>query len=262
MTESANPYSMRDRITPLSANEFNRRFGDIDLRLRGLEALRTNWRDAIAEISDEGIRRINEVIRPLYEQLQTEAEISLDLIRTASDGILPDDSIDAAKLKVLAVTSAKLALGSVITDRLADGAVTTPKLADGAVTTDKLSAAVVYNPVTGTVDGAGHIYHNLLAGHAVITPAGGAATYDCALYNSAKLALDVNTSLNFINLPTTGASAFWLVVESNGHTLSFPSVRWESGNAPPLSSTDSTALVFLKPLAAAELHGSILIGEF
>ncbi len=66
-------YSFREGVTPLSAEELNRRFYALVRRLHDLETLRVNWDAAVAEVQAKGVQRIDEAVRPLLDAL------SLDL---------------------------------------------------------------------------------------------------------------------------------------------------------------------------------------
>ena len=55
-------YRMTDGKTPLAARYFNPVWQDLDLRLVELEALRVGWLDAVSQVSNLGIARINEVL--------------------------------------------------------------------------------------------------------------------------------------------------------------------------------------------------------
>ena len=66
-------YAFREGLTPLSAEELNRRFYALVRRLHDLESLRVNWDAAVAEVQAKGVQRIDEAVRPLLDAL------SLDL---------------------------------------------------------------------------------------------------------------------------------------------------------------------------------------
>ena len=53
---------MQDGVTPLAARYFNPVWQDIDLRIAELEQLRIGWQEAVRQVSDQGLARINEVI--------------------------------------------------------------------------------------------------------------------------------------------------------------------------------------------------------
>ncbi len=73
-------YRIRDGVTPLSAETFNTRFGDVDLRLDTLEKLKMDWESAVADLASLGLTKVNEVLIPLIlraETLLSSAEIQL-----------------------------------------------------------------------------------------------------------------------------------------------------------------------------------------
>ncbi|MDR6152187.1 hypothetical protein QF021_000276 [Acidovorax delafieldii] len=55
-------YRMTDGKTPLSARYFNPVLQDLDLRLVELEALRVGWLEAVSQVSNLGLARINELV--------------------------------------------------------------------------------------------------------------------------------------------------------------------------------------------------------
>lgn len=61
-------YRFREGYTPLSAQELNDRFFALDGRLHQLELLNISWQQAVAEIQNHGLERINGVIQPLLDQ--------------------------------------------------------------------------------------------------------------------------------------------------------------------------------------------------
>jgi len=61
-------YVFTDGKTPLSGHELTRRFTDIDGRLHALEELTVSWEEAVAEVQNHGLVRINTVIQPVLDQ--------------------------------------------------------------------------------------------------------------------------------------------------------------------------------------------------
>lgn len=55
-------YRMVDGKTPLAAGYFNPVLQELDLRLVGLEELRVSWLDAVAQVQELGLARINELV--------------------------------------------------------------------------------------------------------------------------------------------------------------------------------------------------------
>ena len=60
-------YSVLEGKTPLSGPELSRRFLDIDGRLHLLEELKVSWEQAVVEVQNHGLERINGVIEPLLD---------------------------------------------------------------------------------------------------------------------------------------------------------------------------------------------------
>lgn len=61
-------YRMRDGETELSAGYFNSVFGDIDLRIAKLEAIKISWDAAVGDITRFGLERINIALAPTLDQ--------------------------------------------------------------------------------------------------------------------------------------------------------------------------------------------------
>ena len=60
-------YTVQEGKTPLSGPELSRRFLDIDGRLHLLEELKVSWEQAVVEVQNHGLERINGVIEPLLD---------------------------------------------------------------------------------------------------------------------------------------------------------------------------------------------------
>lgn len=76
-------YSVQEGVTPLSGPELSERFLDIDGRLHLLEELKVSWEQAVLEVQNHGLERINGVIEPLLDQ----ARDLVDLVQDQLDGI-------------------------------------------------------------------------------------------------------------------------------------------------------------------------------
>ncbi len=68
-------YRMRDGKTPLSERYFNPIWRDLDARVADLEGVNKDWRDAIAVLTAEGLRRVNEALIPAFRKVQELAEL-------------------------------------------------------------------------------------------------------------------------------------------------------------------------------------------
>jgi hypothetical protein len=73
-------YRVKDGKTSLSAEELNFRFFDLDGRLHQLELLKVSWQEAVAEVQNHGLERINSVIQPILDQAGA-------LVATAQDDL-------------------------------------------------------------------------------------------------------------------------------------------------------------------------------
>lgn len=63
-------YRMVDGATPIAARYFNPIWQDVDLRLVSLEGLSVSWEEAVRRVSDLGLTRINEVLRPALDAVE------------------------------------------------------------------------------------------------------------------------------------------------------------------------------------------------
>ena len=54
---------------------WNRRLQDVDLRIHNQELIEKDWRSAVRELQENGIKRIDEAITPLLEQLEQDAQL-------------------------------------------------------------------------------------------------------------------------------------------------------------------------------------------
>jgi hypothetical protein len=74
-------YNIKDGKTPLNAEELSFRFLDIDGRLHQLELLKISWEQAVVEIQNHGLERINNTVQPVLDAasaLVDEAQADLD----------------------------------------------------------------------------------------------------------------------------------------------------------------------------------------
>lgn len=63
-------YRFKDGVTPLNADELNKRMLDVDARLDPLERKTVEYDAAILEVQNAGLERINEVLVPAYERVR------------------------------------------------------------------------------------------------------------------------------------------------------------------------------------------------
>lgn len=69
MARRIDRYRMVDGTTPLGARYFNAVWQDLDLRIDAVEGLRISWEEAVRRVSDLGLTRINEVLRPALDSV-------------------------------------------------------------------------------------------------------------------------------------------------------------------------------------------------
>ena len=72
-------YRFQEGRTPLSAQELNRRFFDLDTRLDALEGLKVSWEEAVRVLQEAGLARINQVLLPLQAEAHSVASAIEDL---------------------------------------------------------------------------------------------------------------------------------------------------------------------------------------
>jgi len=163
-------YRFRDGKTPLSADTFNLRFFDVDVRLGGLEAKTIDWDAAFGVLRDLGLSRLADLLLQLNQQAQA-AEAALQAAFDAHEA-----TRDATSAAALAAATAALAaaqqsyetlaseLNAIIANNEGAGAALVAlqlwrdaldPTHDGFVWTDRLRDG----PTTVTYNGNGSIAH-------------------------------------------------------------------------------------------------------
>lgn len=66
---------------------WNRKFEDVDLRLHGQEEIEKDWRSAVRELQESGLKRIDEAVTPLLEQLEEDLQLGAVFIAESSSAI-------------------------------------------------------------------------------------------------------------------------------------------------------------------------------
>lgn len=66
--------------TVLSDETFNRIWQDIDVRIAALEDTQKDWEGAVRQLTEHGLRRIEEVLRPSYEHMQNRRQQADELV--------------------------------------------------------------------------------------------------------------------------------------------------------------------------------------
>ena len=98
--------------TPLSDEVFNAVFKDIDLRLTALEDIKKDWQYAVNEVTQYGLLRIEEVLRPSFEFIEqkkteaTEATAEIQALRQNADAMINERRDDAISAIATAKTNA------------------------------------------------------------------------------------------------------------------------------------------------------------
>lgn len=73
-------YRFKDGQTPLSAEELNKRFFDLDARLDALENIKIDWQEAVREVTNYGLIRINEILGPSFQDIQEKKQIAQNIV--------------------------------------------------------------------------------------------------------------------------------------------------------------------------------------
>jgi len=95
--------------TPLSDEVFNAVFKDIDLRLTALEDIKKDWQYAVNEVTQYGLLRIEEVLRPSFEFIEERKTIAdetvaeIQTLRQNADAMINERRDDA----ISAISTAK-----------------------------------------------------------------------------------------------------------------------------------------------------------
>ena len=119
-------YRFRDGKTNLSGAELNARFFDIDARLHGLEMVRISWQAAVDEVTNHGLARINEVVKPTLDAAEAVvAELNDELAQIRADWsdistawALIEPRVTAAEARLDAVEADLATANAALSDRL------------------------------------------------------------------------------------------------------------------------------------------------
>ncbi|MDR3089529.1 MAG: hypothetical protein LBU39_06905 [Desulfobulbaceae bacterium] len=110
MTIKRQQYKFTDGKTPLSSDTFNALHFDIDARLHDLETLRVSWQQAIIELQNFGVSRIDVALLPLLQQ----GEQSLAALNDQRQAFLDWQSDKQAEID--GVIAAKDELAAIVAD--------------------------------------------------------------------------------------------------------------------------------------------------
>lgn len=92
-------FTWTDGKTPVSAAELNARFWAIVRRLHALENLSVSWADAVAQVQNHGLARINEAVLPLLEMLRGDLAALVDQGRLDLGALVDQGRLDLAALE-------------------------------------------------------------------------------------------------------------------------------------------------------------------
>jgi len=95
MTTRSESYRFRDNKTPLSAEELNARFFDLDKRLHQVEQLESQLAEEVNKFSQLGLDRIAEVVDPAVAEAYATIDDANDLIESVNESFATGTQLDA-----------------------------------------------------------------------------------------------------------------------------------------------------------------------
>jgi len=95
MSKRAESYRFRDNKTPLSADELNARFFDLDNRLHQVEKLKSQLAVEVDRFAQLGLDRIAEAVDPAVAQAYETIENANDLIDSVNKSFATGTELDA-----------------------------------------------------------------------------------------------------------------------------------------------------------------------
>jgi hypothetical protein len=95
----AEQLKIREGKTPLSGGELTKRFLMLDQRLHALELLKVSWEEAVTEVNNYGLSKINDLVHPLIDDVKAD----LDLLK--ADWAALDATIGGIDGRILSLES-------------------------------------------------------------------------------------------------------------------------------------------------------------
>jgi hypothetical protein len=83
MASEFDKYFFRDGVDPLGAKKFNPILKSIDLRIDALEQLKVSWQEAVQEVSNIGLQRIDDALQPSVDSINSQITLADALIASA-----------------------------------------------------------------------------------------------------------------------------------------------------------------------------------
>lgn len=161
-----------------------------------------------------------------------------------TDKIL-DGAVTTGKLATNAVTGVKITDGTITTAKLTDSIITTVKIADGNVTTAKLGTGSVTNSkITATTA-------------TPLTLSTGSTSIDMTTNVWQKITATGNFTLTFSSTSGKVESILLECVNFGTRTITWTSVRWNSGTVPTFTTTGTDHVVIYKD-SANILYGMLV----
>ena len=99
---------IRDNQTALDDSELTKRFLMLDARIHELELVKISWEEAVVEVQNHGLRRVNEVVDPYVTeaaQMIADVRAELDALIAEWEGLDMAGQLAAMDAKVTALES-------------------------------------------------------------------------------------------------------------------------------------------------------------
>lgn len=140
----------------LDAAALNARLLDIDVRLVGLESVEISWEQAVTEVRNQGVTRLNDAVLPLVEQVHTDAEVVGSILEAVGD-VVTQPELEVALAQPTAVLLSRTdGLISAVAEQVAGSTrTTTIHRTDGLIDRTVTEYAGVRRTVTYTRDETG-----------------------------------------------------------------------------------------------------------
>ena len=230
MTIKRTQYQFKDGKTTLSAETFNAVFFDLDARLHGLEQLEVSWEDAVSELQQYGLSRINGALGPVLDQAnkdvaaveQEKADITEWWNQTIADLAAEKTSLE----------DRFAALSAEITGEIIKGVAATAPL-----TVDSTDP---HNPIISDNMHKYHDYGTSADGDITISISDGS-------YGTGHVLLAGNTITVDLSSTPVGPTFCLIIVPTSGSIIWDASIHWPGGVVPSMvNGAGSYRFVFQK----------------
>ena len=99
---------IRDNQTALDDTELTKRFLMLDARIHELEQLKVSWEEAVVEVQNHGLKRVNEVVDPFVVeagQMVSDVRTEMEALQAEWAGLDMDGQLAAMDARLTAVES-------------------------------------------------------------------------------------------------------------------------------------------------------------